>query len=164
MNIFDYFAITSLSLAIIVNTLTVYLHRTRGIYQRFGKRAWLTHQIIISGFWILPIFGGFGLRYSQFELPVTYASLGIAIMLFALGLFVSAVAEIGTQGLANGNFFGKPLRKLGGIYKVINDPIYLSYAIWYVGLALATGRLTFFIMAGICVIGLMGVESRIEQP
>lgn len=163
MNIYDYFAIAALTLAIIVNTLTVYLQRTRDIYKRFGKRAWMVHQIILTLFWGLAVLAGFGLGGSNFSIDRTFPLVGFSIMMGAVLLFAAALKQVGSQGLGNGNFFGKPVKKLGGVYKLINDPMYFSYFFWYLGLALTTGKITFFIMAGIVVVGLIGVESRLES-
>jgi protein-S-isoprenylcysteine O-methyltransferase Ste14 len=85
-------------------------------------------------------------------------------MVGALVLFGLALQQIGWSALGNGNFFGRPLRKLAGIYKYIHEPIYWSYAIWFAGIGLVTSLKSFFVFSLVSIIGLVGVESWVERP
>jgi len=160
---YDYLAIGTLVLAILVNTLTVYSHRRWGIYARFGQRAWAVHQLVLTMFWGLAVAAGFLLQRSEFVLERQYPVFGGLIMIAAIVLFAAAIKQIGAQGLGNGNFFGQPVRKLRGVYLWMENPIYISYVMWYAGLMAATAHITFGIMSLISVIGLLGIESKIES-
>ncbi|GAC1387419.1 MAG: hypothetical protein NVS1B7_1220 [Candidatus Saccharimonadales bacterium] len=164
MNGWDYCALIALPAAIAVNAISVYLQKSRNFYtKKFADHAWLVHRIIISIFWGLAVLAGFGLAYSPWKYSKTNVPLGALLMTVAVVLFVLAIKQIGSQALGNGNFFGQKLRNLGGIYRYLKNPIYLSYAVWYVGLTFVTQKKTFLLMALIVIIGLR-VETYVEQP
>jgi protein-S-isoprenylcysteine O-methyltransferase Ste14 len=161
---YDYLSISLLILAIGVNSALVWLQKTRQIYQRFGKRAHGVHGSLISVFWGAFIISEFVDNSSTWRLPHAYPIAGLTLMAGALLLFGLALQQIGWDALSNGNFFGKPMRKLGGVYRYIREPIYWSYAVWFAGIGLVTSLKAFFIYTLISIIGLVGVESWVERP
>ena len=163
MTLYDYLAVAALILAIGVNSLSVYLQKTKGIYDRFGRKALLVHGSIVTVAWGIFIITEFTLVNSSWKLVRVYPLLGLLTMGTALCLFILAVRQIGRRALVNGNFFGQPVRRLNGIYRFIRNPIYWSYVLWFIGLGLLTGLKGFFLIAVIAVIGLIGIESRIER-
>ena len=164
MKFYDYLSIALLMLAITANTLLIYLHKTRQIFERFGSYAYTVHGTIISVFWGAFIISEFADSRSSWRLMHSYPVLGYAIMASALILFGLAIQQIGWNALSNGYFFGRPLRKLGGVYLYIREPIYWSYTIWFAGIGLVTSLKSFFVYSLISIIGLVGIESWVERP
>lgn len=164
MTVYDKIAIALLFLTIIVNCVTVYLQKTRRIYDRFGRHALTIHSVIISIFWGLFVISEFVTSKSDWRLDNTYPVIGYGIMALALSVFILAISEIGYKALSNGNFFGQPTKNLQGIYRFIPEPIYISYTLWFVGIGLASSLKVFFVFAAISLIGLVVIESQIERP
>jgi len=164
MTKFDYFAIAALVLAIGINSLTVYLHKKYRVYDRFGHNALTVHSTLISIFWGGFIATEFLASKSTWRTALAYPVLGWLIMAVALTIFILALRQIGYRALANGNFFGQPLRALGGIYKMVPEPIYVSYSLWYAGIGLVTSLKVFFVLAIVSLIGLVGLEAWVERP
>ncbi len=163
MTFYDFLSAGALILAIGVNTITIYLQKTRGLYDRFGKNAGRVHGIIISIFWGLFIISEFLISNSSWRIAESYAVVGALVMSLALVIFIAAIKQIGFQALGNGNFFGSPTRKLKGVYNYIPEPIYVSYTVWFLGIGLITAQKGFFVLAILSIVGLIGVESRVEQ-
>ena len=122
------------------------------------------HSIIISIFWGAFIATEFLANQSTWRTALAYPVLGWSIMAVALTIFILALRQIGYRALANGNFFEQPVRTLGGIYKIIPEPIYASYSLWYAGIGLITSLKVFFVLAIISLIGLIGLEAWVERP
>ncbi len=161
---YDYIAIAALVLAILANSAAVYLQKTRDIFKRFGSSAFTVHSLLISIPWGFFILTEFLANKSSWRLDHTYPEIGYVIMAIALALFIAAIQQIGVNALGNGYFFGRPYRKLGGIYRYVPEPIYWSYTIWFAGIGLVTSLKVFFIFSIISIIGLVGFESWIERP
>ena len=164
MTKYDLISILALVATIAVNSGLVYLQKTRQIYQRFGHQAYLVHSVVITLVWGGFIVTEFLANATTWRLGHTYPAIGLPIMAAALAVFVAALTQIGGNALANGNFFHYPIRKLGGIYCYIKEPIYWSYAAWFFGLALLTGMKVFLVHVVITLIGLVCFESWVERP
>lgn len=164
MTIYDKIAIALLILTIIVNCVTVHLQKTKRIYDRFGRHALTVHSVIVSIFWGLFIISEFVTNKSTWRLENSYPLIGYTIMAVALTIFILAIRQIGYKALSNGNFFGQPWKDLKGIYKVLPEPIYISYTVWFIGIGLASSLKVFFVFAVISLIGLVVIESRVERP
>jgi protein-S-isoprenylcysteine O-methyltransferase Ste14 len=154
MTKYDLISILALLATIIINSGLVYLQKTREIYRRFGRRAYLVHSIVTE----------FLANATTWRFSHTYPMVGLPIMAVALVVFVAALSQIGGNALANGNFFHYPVRRLGGIYKYIKEPIYWSYAAWFFGLAFVTGMKVFLVYVVITIVGLVWFESWVERP
>ena len=115
-------------------------------------------------FWALFIGSGFLVNRSSWRLGLDYRLAGGLVMIIALVLFCLALQQIGWPALSNGNFFGQPIRKLGGVYRYIREPIYWSYTIWFAGIGLLTSQKAFFIISLVNLIGLVGIEAWAERP
>lgn len=164
MTPYDYSSIGLLVLTIAVNSTLVYFQKTRNIYQRFGPHAYTVHVWTITIFWGAFIISEFLNNRSTWRLMHSYPLIGYTVMGAALVLFFLAIKQIGWSALGNGNFFGSPHRRLGGIYNYIREPIYWSYTIWFAGIGLVTSLKSFFVFSIISIIGLVGVESWAERP
>lgn len=164
MSSYDFLAIGLLVLAIGVNSGLVYLQKTRGLYDRFGPSAYRVHGAILTVFWGSFIGSEFLVSRSSWRLGLHYPLAGGLVMIMALALFCLALQQIGWPALSNGNFFGQPIRKLGGVYRYIREPIYWSYTIWFAGIGLVTGQKAFFVISLVSLIGLVGIEAWVERP
>jgi len=133
-------------------------------YDKFGKDGYAIHSVVVSVAWGLFVVTEFLAARSTWRLDSSYPVLGYATMLVALVIFVLALKQIGIHGLGNGNFFGKPLQQLGGIYNYLPEPIYISYCLWFLGIAFASSLKVFFVLALVGFIGLIFIEARIERP
>ena len=151
-------------MTISINSGAVYLQKTRHIYDRFGNNGYTAHVILVSAVWGTFIATEFLTSRSTWRFSHAYPVAGLVVMGIALALFVSAMREIGSHALSNGNFFGQPIKQLGGIYRYIREPIYWSYAVWFLGLCLLTSQKVFLAYAVISIIGLVGFESWVERP
>ncbi len=153
-----------LLLTIAVNSLAVYLQKTRQVYNRFGTHGYAVHTVIISVFWGAFIITEFIANKTTWRFGHNYVVPGLLIMALALALFAAAFQQIGSSALSNGNFFGRPLRQLRGVYTYIREPMYVSYVIWFLGLCLLTSMKVFLVYAAITLVGLVGLESYVERP
>ena len=162
--IYDALTISLLVVAIGANSLSVYVQKRYGYYTKFGDKAYTIHSVVILVAWGIFIVSEFVAALSSWRLESTYPLIGYGIMITALTIFILALRQIGIHGLGNGNFFGKPVRKLGGIYKIIPEPIYVSYSLWFLGIGFATSLKVFFVLAFASFVGLVLVEARVERP
>lgn len=161
---YDILAIVLLIVAIGVNSLSVYAQKKYKFYDRFGANGYAIHNVIISLAWGVFIISEFLAARSDWRLENSFPLVGYGIMAIALLIFILAMQQIGRHALGNGNFFGKPLRKLGGIYSVLPEPIYVSYSLWFLGIGLVSSLKVFFILAVVGFVGLVFVEARVERP
>ena len=164
MTFYDYLSCVVFILTIAINSLLVYFQKTRQIYNRFGKRAFLVHSLVLTLVWGGFIFTEFLTANSSWRFADKYPGAGLLFLSLGLSMYLLAIKEIGGNAMGNGYFFGYPLRKLGGIYRFIKEPIYWSYAVWFAGWALFTGQKVFLLYVIISIIGLIGIESRVERP
>jgi protein-S-isoprenylcysteine O-methyltransferase Ste14 len=164
MTKYDLISILALMATIAINSALVYLQKTRQLYRRFGHQAYFVHSVVITLVWGGFIVTEFLANASTWRFNHTYPAIGLPIMAAALTLFVAALTQIGGNALANGNFFHYPIRKLGGIYLYIKEPIYWSYAAWFFGLAFLTGMKVFLAYVVITIVGLVLFESWVERP
>ncbi len=164
MTKYDLISILALIATIAINSGLVYLQKTRQIYLRWGKNAYLVHSVVITAVWGGFIATEFLANATTWRFSHTSPAVGLSIMVVALAIFVAALTQIGGNALANGNFFHYPIRKLGGVYRYIKEPIYWSYAAWFFGLALLTGMKVFLVYVIITIIGLVWFESWVERP
>ena len=164
MTIYDWVSIVMLLLTIAVNSASVYLQKTRRIYDKFGSRGYAVHTGLISFVWGAFIITEFLANRSTWRFSHAHPLPGLVIMAVALALFIAALQQVGSNALSNGNFFGRPLRKLGGVYRYVREPMYMSYAVWFLGLCLLTSMKVFLVYSAITLVGLVGFESYIERP
>lgn len=163
MTYLDIIPIVALILAIAVNTLAVYLQKTRRIYTIFKDKALFIHAVTISVFWGVFLLSLIFAAQSKWRLDDTYPLTGWVLILLAAGIWILAIRQIGSGGLINANFFGRPTQELTGIYRIVNDPIYVSYSVVLLGYGLITGLVVGFVLSTIMAIGLLGIEAKAEQ-
>jgi len=90
---------------------------------------------------------------------------GLAGLVAATALWISAAQQLGPATVANGNFFGRgetsPARL--GPYRWLRDPMYDSYALALLSWAFYRGNGAFIALAAESVVLLNMVESRTER-
>ncbi|MBI2588910.1 hypothetical protein HYW35_01740 [Candidatus Saccharibacteria bacterium] len=158
-----YFILTCLvfALAVAINSVSVYAQRRYKYYNRW-QNGWLIHSAVIVPAWIAFIYlfvslnGHYGINF--YLLPIV----GYVLLLMAFGVFMMALHEIGVQSLTNGNLFGRGKISHKGIYKILKDPIYDSYLLWFIGMSFVYGNAAYLILMLESYIGLNLIESRVE--
>ena len=102
----------------------------------FGRRAGLAHAVII-----LPAWAGFlvsvrSVRPGRRRWPLGLLMEGMGAILVHLGFL-----ELGPASAINGDLFGFGNRRArpGGIYRVMENPIYSGYGLLLLGRALRIG-------------------------
>ena len=154
----------SFTLAVFVNSMSVYLQRQRHIYDKF-ENGLLVHILIITPFWLVfaLLIGGLDQAY-LIDMP-KYPALGYLLVIIALALFVASIRQIGSGALVNANFFRKDKTKFinRGVYEYLKNPIYDSYSLLFIGVGFALSNAVFFIIAGFSFVGLNVIESKVER-
>lgn len=164
MSVNGYIACSLLVLAITVNCLTVYLQKKHQIYDRFGDNAHKIHSLVIAFFWL-----AFIAFYMYFESQLTGATtfkspiLGYSLKLISLIIFYLSIKQIGSGALTNKDLFSGEWKKLSGVYKYVNEPIYTSYTLFILGSAFVNGVDAFYYMSLISLVGLQIIEATIEN-
>ncbi|KAA8957721.1 MAG: hypothetical protein F6Q13_16130 [Mycobacterium sp.] len=160
-----YFLLTCVifALAIGINTGSVFAQKRFGFYNRWHKNGWLLHSLVILPFWTIAIYLLLNLdsHYLLYfpAMPLTgYTFLALATLVFGL-----AIREIGWPSLLNGNWFGRGTISHARIFMLLENPIYDSYILAFVGAALTGGNAAYFLIALQSYIGLNIIESRVEK-
>lgn len=151
------------ALAIGVNSGSVFAQKRFEFYSRWRNNGWLLHSLVILPFWTIFIYllinlnSHYLLRF-QAAPVIGYIFYGLAALLFWL-----AIREIGWQSLLNGNWFGRGKISHLGIFNILENPIYDSYLLAFIGAALVDGNAAYFVIGLESYIGLNVIEGRIEQ-
>ena len=126
----------------------------------FGRRAWLAHAVII-----LPAWAGFvvsvrSVRPGRRRWPLGRPIEGMGAILVGLGFL-----ELGPASAINGDLFGfgNPRAQPGGIYRVMENPIYSGYGLLLFGRALRIGRVRLAIVAAESLLLLNAIEAGVER-
>lgn len=146
-----------------INSGSVYAQKHFGFYDRWRHNGWLLHSLVILPSWITVVYllmtlsNHYVLRFRA--VPI----LGYSFFTLATLLFGLALSEIGWQSLFNGTWFGRGSVSHAGIFKFLENPIYDSYLLSFIGAALASGNMAYIVIALESYIGLNVIESRVEQ-
>lgn len=89
---------------------------------------------------------------------IGYAFIALAILMFGL-----AIREIGWSSLFNSNWFGREKISHSRIFKLLENPIYDSYILIFIGAALAGGNAAYFVIALQSYVGLNIIEGKVEK-
>jgi protein-S-isoprenylcysteine O-methyltransferase Ste14 len=164
MDAYTFWAIFTLVLAISVNSSLVYVQKKHNLLTRkFGKHALNVHSLMLTIVWGIFIIVANQLTKSDWRLDSSYTIVGTAIIAISVIIFVLALWQIGTDGLINANFFGATTKKLKGIYNYLPEPIYASYVLLLFGIGLQTSIKGYFLLSILALVGLYGVEARVES-
>ncbi|WP_343602214.1 methyltransferase [Mycobacterium sp.] len=151
------------ALAIGVNSGSVFVQKRFEFYNRRHINGWLLHSLVILPCWAIFVYllvnlnSHYLLRFPAVPV-VGYIFFALATLLFGL-----AIREIGWQSLANGNWFGRGKMAHVGIFKFLKNPIYDSYLLAFIGVALTRGNAAYLVIALESYIGLNVIETRLEQ-
>jgi protein-S-isoprenylcysteine O-methyltransferase Ste14 len=163
------FALVAFVVAIAVNCVAVHLQKRHRLYDRwFGAHAWTAHIVLLVMVWgtvvvsliVLALVGA----DPSWPWPDWVRPIGLLVSLAATLIFGTAIRRLGVQALFNGNFFGhgRPFAHTG-VYAYLRDPMYLAYTLTFVGLALRLADGVYLLFALVSLVGLMGVEARVER-
>ncbi|OBJ81393.1 hypothetical protein A9W97_02400 [Mycobacterium gordonae] len=151
------------TVAIGINTGSVFAQKHFGFYNRWHKNGWLLHSLVILPLWTIAIYLLLNVdRHYRLRFPampvIGYAFFALATLVFGL-----AIREIGWSSLLNGNWFGRGKISRARIFAVLENPIYDSYILAFIGAALMRGNAAYFVIAVQSYIGLNIIESRVEK-
>lgn len=163
------FALGAFMVAIAVNCVAVHLQKRHRLYDRwFGARAWSAHIVLLVLVWgtvvvslvVLVLVG----PDPSWPWPGWVRPAGLVVSLVATLIFGMAIRRLGIQALFNGNFFGRGRHvDRNGIYGYLRDPMYVAYTLTFVGIALRMADGAYLLFALISLVGLIGVEARVER-
>lgn len=89
--------------------------------------------------------------------------LGVVLVATAIVLFIAAIKTIGSGALVNSNFL-KPQQKVtGGVYRYFKNPIYDSYALFFLGFGLIYSNWGYIVLSALVWLLLICIESRVEK-
>lgn len=160
-------AVAAFVLAIAVNCVSVYAQKHYRAYDRFGRWAWPAHIALLCAVWgaavaamiLVPIVA----PDPSWPLPTWVRPIGLVVGVLASVIFGLAIRELGVQSLFNGNFFGYERYASGGIYGLLDDPMYIAYTLSFVALAFRQADAVYLLLALVSVVGLNVVEARVER-
>ena len=149
-----------------INTASGALQQRAAVLtRRFRRRGWYVHLALVVPPWaaFLLLLRGLG-RQVCWPLPPCVRPFGAPVLAAAGALWVAAFAQLGGATTGNGDLFGhgKRTRVTGGIFRVRRNPMYDSYVLALVGLALRRANAAYLLLAGEAIVLLHGVEARVE--
>lgn len=151
------------TLAIGINSGSVFAQKHFKFYTRWRNNGWLLHSLLILPFWTIFIYLLLNLNNHYILRIQAIPAIGYVFFALAVLMFGLAIREIGWQSLLNGNWFGRGKISHGGIFNLLKNPIYDSYLLAFVGTALTSGNMAYFVIALESYIGLNIIESQVEQ-
>ncbi len=150
-----------------VNTASVALQQRRACFTRwFGRRGWYAHLALVLPAWgtFLALLLGLG-RAVRWPLPQRARPVGTAALAVAALLWLLTFHQLGAARTANGDIFGHDSRPpvRGGPFRFRRNPMYDSYALALVGLALHRANAVYLPLAGASLLLLNQIEARVEN-
>lgn len=150
-----------LAFASAANTLSVAAQGWWKLYTRlFGSRDWVVHAAVIVPGWVAFLASVRSIRPGQ-----RGSQLGFLVEVFGAGLVGLGFRELGPAAAINGDLFGlgSLKRPPGGIFRVLDNPIYTGYALLLFGRALRLGSARLAITAVESLLLLNAIEARVEN-
>ncbi|MEX2586717.1 MAG: methyltransferase [Actinomycetota bacterium] len=150
-----------------INTASVAVQSRTGVLTRwFGARAWYVHLGIT-----LPAWGAFLFllvdlgRHVRWPLPEELVGAGVFLLCASAALWVVTFVQLGPERVANGYFFGRgPTEAVeGGVFRWLRNPMYDSYLMAFLGLALFKANAVYLIMAAESYLLFNVIEARVEN-
>lgn len=150
-----------------VNTGSVaFQQRTRWLTRRFGRGAWWVHMALVSPGWALFLNLEVQLgRHLVWPLPAVLWPLGLGLLVLAAVLFAASSSQLGLRRTCNGYFFDSepPQPVSGAVYRWLENPMYDSFWIAFVGLALIEANAAYLALAVASYLLLNRCEAKIEN-
>jgi protein-S-isoprenylcysteine O-methyltransferase Ste14 len=155
------------ALAAGANTASVAIEQRWSLLSRwFGRRGWYVHLGIVVPPWALFLALVPGLnRHVSWPLPARLRSPGTVLLGAAALLWLLAFRRLGGARTANGNIFGhgSQERVEGGLFRVLRNPMYDSYALALAGLAFRRRNAAYLLLAAESYLLLNQMEARVEN-
>lgn len=150
--------------AVIINCLSLYLHKKFKIYKKFGNNAAYVHGGIIVFFWLISlglILGVDAWAYKEF---LGYSPMvGSIIWLIAIYLFWQAYSMLGWKAMINmDHFIKRPVRSTG-IYSKFKNPMYSAFTLGLLGAAFYFGNLEYLYLSIFSYVFLNLILSYVER-
>lgn len=157
---FDQFLIAGTIATLFWMLATIYLQKKWHIYTLFmGKKyAFVTHIVVMSVVALQLLALTFADIVSRWTFTLALWPLGDIIFALSLTLLVMALRESGPGVLVGAQAFGRKQPRSGKLWRQFKQPLALGFGGIYLGLALLTGHIVYFIVAGILAAGLWGVS------
>jgi protein-S-isoprenylcysteine O-methyltransferase Ste14 len=158
---------STFALAAGANTASVAVEQRWSLLTRWlGRRGWYVHLGIVVPLWalFLALVPGLG-RYVSWPISGRLRPLGTVLLGAAALLWLLAYRQLGGARTANGNIFGHGSRARvdGGVFRILRNPMYDSYALALAGLALRRGNSVYLLLAAESFLLLNQVEARVEN-
>lgn len=151
-------------MAVVVNSLSLYLQKKHGVYNRFKSFGMAIHAVVILPLWGVFIVLLCTLKHvDQLSVSWGFNISGAVIMALAVILFVVALKEIGSNALVNGDIFLSKKRTRAGIYKYLKNPIYDSYTLLLFGAAFVYQNYGYLVLAALSIPLLHLFEVKAED-
>lgn len=162
-----FLTMVAFALAAGINTASVALQlRTGFLTRRYASNAWYVHLAIVTPGWLLflylvSILG----RHRGWPLPEQLRPAGLLIVAVSGALWLWTFAQLGAERTANANIFGRgPKQPVdSGLFRYLENPMYDSYILAFVGLALWKANAQYLLLALESYVLLNLVEARIEN-
>ena len=151
-----------------VNSTLVYMQKINHFYDKlFGKRGLVVHGVIIIALWV----GFFSYVTSSI---VNSGNLSNHLLLLIIAsfagvlsayLFITSLKLLGPGSLVNANFFVQKKQKviIAGIFRYLDNPMYISFELYIVSLALFYEAYPMIVAALLLFIGLNVIQARVER-
>ncbi len=155
------------ALAAGINTGSVALQlRTGFLTRRYGNKAWYLHLAIVAPGWLVFLYLVSDLgRHRGWPLPQQLRPAGILILGLSCALWLWTFALLGPERTANGNIFGhgptEPVDE--GPFRYLQNPMYDSYLLAFVGLALWKANAQYLLLVLESYVLLNLVEGSVEN-
>lgn len=161
--------LTSLALAVaaLTNTASVVLQqRGRYLTRWFGRRGWYIHLTLVLPFWaaFLATLPGAGDRL-RWPLPRRLSGFGTLLLGAVAVLWLASYRQLGGTRTGNGNIFGhgSPARLRSGVFRVRPNPMYDSYVLALIGIALRRRNAAYLLLAVEAALLCYGMEAHAEN-
>ncbi len=150
-----------------MNTLSVAEEQRRhSLSRRYGRAAWYVHLALVTPPWVvfLASLWGLGDRV-RWPLPRSLRLLGPPLVAAAIGIWSQAFRQLGPARTGNGDVFGhaSPEPVHAGIFALLENPMYDSYALAFVGTALWKANGIYLLLAAESFVLLNLIEARVEN-
>jgi protein-S-isoprenylcysteine O-methyltransferase Ste14 len=150
-----------------VNTASVAVQqRCRLLTRCFGPRGWYVHLALTIPAWL----GFLGLlprlsRAVRWPLPARLRPFGALLLAGSALLWLLAYRELGGARTGNGPWFGhgsaEPVS--GGVFRILRNPMYDSYALAFAGAAFYRCNAVYLLLAAESVALFQGLEAHVEN-
>lgn len=150
-----------------INTASVALQRRTGLITRlFGRGGWYIHLGLVLPAWavFLALLPGVN-RAIRWPLPRRGRRVGNGLIIGSAAIWLLAYRHLGAARIANGDVFEhvKPVELEAGPFRVVRNPIYISYALALAGLGLRRCNGVYLLLAAESYLLLNQIEARVEN-